>query len=312
MIDIKNAKKDIEETGFGKNPTTNNQRLLNKDGSANVRRKGLPFFKPHEAYSSLIYMSWGRFWTIILFFYFTINVIFASVYLLLGIENLTGANGLTTLDQFFDAFFFSAQTISTVGYGHLSPAGFATSVVAAFESMIGLLAFAMATGLLYGRFSRPSAKIIYSKNIIKAPYQNGEAYMFRLANFRTNQLIELNISLMLSINKVENNLSIRKFIPLTLELSNINLLILSWTLVHPLNEDSPLFGLSIQELIDGEAEFLIMLKAFDDSFSQNVHSRTSYKPNDIVFDAKFDKIIAPDQDGVFTIDLSKVSDFTLV
>jgi inward rectifier potassium channel len=312
MIDIKNVKKDNDGTGFGSNPTTNNQRLLNKDGSANVRRKGLPFFKPHEAYGSLIYMSWGKFWTMIIFFYFIINVIFAIIYLLLGIENLRGANGQTSLDQFANAFFFSAQTISTVGYGHLSPSGFATSGVAAFESMIGLLAFAMATGLLYGRFSMPSAKIIYSKNILKAPFKDGEAYMFRLANFRTNQLIELNLSLMLSINKVENNLSIRKFIPLTLELSNINLLILSWTLVHPLNEDSPLFGLSIQELIDGEAEFLIMLKAFDDSFSQNVHSRTSYKPNDIVFDAKFDKIIAPDQDGVFTIDLSKVSDFTLV
>ena len=313
MIDIKQEDKSDEDLGFGKNPTTNNQRLLNKDGSSNIKRKGLPFFKPYEAYTSLIYMRWSKFWSIIFFFYLLINLFFASIYYILGIENLTGANGKTSLDQFFDAFFFSAQTISTVGYGHISPSGFATSVVAAFESMMGLLAFALATGLLYGRFSRPSAKIVYSENIIKSPYLDKEAFMFRLANFRSNQLIELNISVLLSMNIVENNgVTIRRFFPLELERNNINLLTLSWTVVHPLNEQSPLYGLTKEDLINCEAEFLIMLKAFDDSYSQTVHSRTSYKPEDIVYNAKFDKIISTDENGIFNIDLSKISDYTLI
>ena len=179
--------------------------------------------------------------------------------------------------------------------------------------MMGLLAFALATGLLYGRFSRPSAKIVYSENIIKSPYLDKEAFMFRLANFRSNQLIELNISVLLSMNIVENNgVTIRRFFPLELERNNINLLTLSWTVVHPLNEQSPLYGLTKEDLINCEAEFLIMLKAFDDSYSQTVHSRTSYKPEDIVYNAKFDKIISTDEEGIFNIDLSKVSSYSLV
>jgi inward rectifier potassium channel len=312
MIKLKSKAKIDEDLGFGKNPTLNNQRLLNKDGSSNINRKGLPFFKPHEAYNSLIYMSWVRFWSIIFISYLVLNLIFASLYFFLGMENLTGSTGKTTIDQFFDAFFFSAQTISTVGYGHLSPSGFATSIVAAFESMMGLLVFALATGLLYGRFSRPTAKIMYSKNIIVAPYKDGLGYMFRLANLRSNQLIELNISVLLSINVIENDKPTRRFLQLELERSTINLLTLSWTVVHPIDNQSPLNGLNKQDLIDGEAEFMILLKAFDDAFSQTVHSRTSYKPEEVIFNAKFDQIISTDEDGIFTIDLSKVSSYSLV
>ena len=312
MIKLRGRSKIDEDLGFGKNPTYNNQRLLNKDGSSNIRRKGLPFFKPHEAYNLLIHMSWSRFWFIIVSAYLLINVTFAMIYYSLGIANLSGADGKTPLDQFFDAFFFSAQTISTVGYGHLSPSGFATSIVAALESMMGLLAFALATGLLYGRFSRPSAKIVYSKRILVAPYKDGEAFMFRLANLRNNQLIEIEIILLLTINVTEQGKTIRRFIPLDLERKKISLLTLSWTVVHPLNEDSPLLGLTHQELMEGEAEFVVMLKAFDDAFAQTVHSRTSYKAEEVVFRAKFDPIIEPDEDGVFSIDISKVSDHSLL
>lgn len=311
MIRLRGKARIDEDLGFGKNPSTNNQRLLNKDGSSNIRRKGLPFFKPHEAYNSLIYMGWGRFWGVVCLAYLLLNVLFATIYYFLGMENLNGSNSINGFDQFFDAFFFSAQTIATVGYGHLSPSGFLTNIVAAFESFIGLLSFALATGLLYGRFSRPSAKIIYSDNILVAPYKDDNAYMFRLANLRSNQLIELEISVLLTFNELENGKPIRRFVQLELERSKINLLTLSWTVVHPLDEKSPLMGLSKQDLLDGEAEFVVMLKAFDDAFSQTVHSRTSYKANEVLFDAKFDTIIIPDVDGVFSIDISKVGDYSL-
>ncbi|MBU0696882.1 MAG: ion transporter, partial [Bacteroidetes bacterium] len=304
MIKLKGKANVDEDMGFGKNPTTNNQRLLNKDGSSNVRRKGLPFFKPHEAYNSLIYMSWNRFWVTVSISYILINLLFATIYFLLGMEHLNGSVSLTPLTKFADAFFFSAQTIATVGYGHLSPSGFITNIVAALESFIGLLTFALATGLLYGRFSRPTAKMVYSEKIIVAPYQDGKAYMFRLANLRSNQLIDLEINVMLSINISENGKPTRRFVQLELERKAIQLLTLGWTIVHPITEDSPLYGLNKRDLLDSEAEFVIFLKAFDDAFSQNVHSRTSYQASEIVFDAKFDQIIKTDEDGVFSIDIS--------
>jgi inward rectifier potassium channel len=309
MIKLKGKAKVGEDLGFGKNPTRNNQRLLNKDGSSNIKRKGLPFFKPHEAYNSLIYMSWNKFWIIVFLAYFIVNTSFAGIYFFLGIEHLTGSVSVTPFSQFADAFFFSAQTVTTVGYGHLSPSGFTTNSVAALESFIGLLAFALATGLLYGRFSRPSAKMVYSENMVVAPYQDGKAYMFRLANLRSNQLIELEMNMMLSININENGKPIRRFVQLELERKAIQLLTLGWTIVHPLAPDSPLYGLTKQDLLEGEAEFLILLKAFDDAFSQNVHSRTSYKAGEVIFDAKFDQIIIPDEDGILTIDISKVIDY---
>lgn len=312
MIKLKGKAKIDEDLGFGKNPTSNNQRLLNKDGSSNIRRKGLPFFKPHEAYNSLIYMSWNRFWLLVFISYIIINLLFASIYFFLGMEHLTGSVSETTFSQFADAFFFSTQTIATVGYGHLSPSGYTTNIIASLESFIGLLAFALATGLLYGRFSRPTAKIVYSEKIVVAPYQDGKAYMFRLANLRSNQLIELEINLMLSININENGKTIRRFVELELERKVIQLLTLSWTVVHPIAENSVLNGLTQQDLLDGEAEFLVLLKAFDDAFSQTVHSRTSYKASEIIFDAKFDLIIKPDEDGVSSIDISKVSDYSLI
>lgn len=309
MIKLRGKAKINEDLGFGKIPTQNNQRMLNKDGSSNIIRKGLPFFKPHEAYNSLINMSWRKFWSIILLSYLAINIFFASIYVALGIEHIQGETGITARDHFFDAFFFSAQTISTVGYGHLSPQGFATSIIAAIESMLGLLTFALATGLLYGRFSRPSAKITYSENILVSPYRDITAYMFRFANFRSNQLIELKISVLISINILEDGKVIRRFLPLELERDEINLLTLSWTIVHPITENSPLKELSLQNLIEGQAEFVVMLKAFDDSFSQTVHSRTSYKAEEVVFNAEFDKIISTDENGVAIIAMDKISSY---
>src|ERR1700744_2280349 len=185
-----------DDLGFGSQPVIKSQALIKHDGSINVRRRGLPFFNTANNYHTLITMSWTRFWLLVLAGYSVINIVFAFIYMWIGIQNLNGAEGVTTYQHFWDAFFFSAQTISTVGYGHISPRGMATNSVAALESMMGLLAFALATGLLYGRFSRPSAKIVYSKNLLIAPYlETCQGLMFRLANLRRNILIDLQIEI---------------------------------------------------------------------------------------------------------------------
>jgi len=306
---IKTKLKSISgnDLGFGNSATVNNQRMINPDGSSNVRRIGLPFFRTSDIYNYLISMSWSKFCLLILISYLIINSLFALIYMSAGMENLIGIEGHTTPDKFLDAFFFSAQTISTVGYGHIYPRGVLTSSIAAIESMLGLLAFALATGLLYGRFSRPTAKILYSKNMLIAPYQDGKGLMFRLANYRSNQLIEIEVQVLLSMNSEEKGNSSRKFYALELERSKISLLTLSWTIVHPINEASPLFGLNPEYLDKCDAEFLVMIKAFDDTFSQTVHSRTSYRNEEMVWNAKFRPVFKPDEKGIYTIDLSQIS-----
>jgi len=298
-----------DDLGFGPQPVIKNQPLMNKDGSPNVRRVGLPFFNTSNNYHTLITMSWTRFWLLVLSGYLVLNIIFAFIYMSFGPNSLDGTSGNTQFSHFMDCFFFSAQTISTVGYGHISPKGMATNSVAALESMMGLLAFALATGLLYGRFSRPSAQIIYSKNIIVAPYgDKGKGIMFRLANLRRNMLIDLDIEIIFSYNDTVDGKVVRRFYPLELERRKVSVLTLNWTIVHPLDENSPLNDMSKEDLIKSEAGFAILLRAFDDTFSQTVHSRTQYQAHEIVWGAKFKPAFDRDEDGRIVLDLSKISD----
>jgi inward rectifier potassium channel len=287
-----------------------NQFLLNKDGSPNVKRIGLPFFNTANNYHTLITMSWTKFWLMVLSGYLAMNILFAFIYMSFGPNGLDGSSGSTSsLSHFWDAFFFSAQTISTVGYGHISPKGMGTNSIAALESMMGLLTFALATGLLYGRFSRPSAQIVYSKNILVAPYQEtGRGLMFRLANLRRNILVDLEIEIIFSYNETVNGKPQRRFYPLELERKSVSILTMNWTIVHPIDASSPLAEMSHQELIDSEAAFAILLRAFDDTFSQTVHSRTAYQAREIVWGAKFKPIFDRADDGRIVLDLSRINE----
>jgi inward rectifier potassium channel len=258
-------------------------------------------------------MSWGKFWLLILSGYLTANIIFAFIYVSLGPGTLNGAVGNTFFYRFMDAFFFSAQTISTVGYGHISPHGMAANSVAAFESMMGLLAFALATGLLYGRFSRPSAKIKYSEHLLVAPYRdNGKGLMFRLTNLRRNTLIDLQMEVIFSYNEDVDGKKIRRFLSLELERKRVSILTLSWTVVHPLDNDSPLKDITPEEMVSSEASFAVLLKAFDDTFSQTVHSRTSYMYDEMIWGAKFKPTFDRDEEGHIVLNLDKIDDYELI
>ncbi|MCX6186137.1 MAG: ion channel [Bacteroidetes bacterium] len=296
---IFNRQNEQRNTGFGSQAQTQGNRLVNHDGSFNIIRKGLTFNNRFNPFHDLILMSWTRFNLVILAFYLTVNIIFASIYYYIGIEHLGGVIGENELDKFFEAFFFSTQTFTTVGFGRINPIGYMASSVAAIESLIGLMTFALATGLLYGKFSRPNAKLVHSDKVIIAPFHGETAVMLRIANARDNQLIECKARMMLSF--IEKETSIRRFLALRLEYDKVSALSLSWTIVHPIDENSPLYGLSLQDMLDIEAELIFAFKGFDDTYSQTVHHRYSYSANEIVFGAKFIPMFERADDGQATI-----------
>lgn len=295
------------ELGFGTRVYRKRLRLINPNGSFNVVKRGRNRFRWYDLYHDLITMSWLRFAGLIMAYYLVINLVFSSLYMAVGLDNLEGTTGESPLMKFMDGFFFSAQTVTTLGYGRISPVGTAASTIAAIESLVGLMGFALATGLIYGRFSRPIARIKFSESMVVAPYRDIKGLMFRLANERSSELIELEMQVVYSF--VDGESGKRKFLPLELELNKINFLSLSWTVVHPIDENSPLTGKSKEEFEHEDAEFLVMVKAFDDSFSTNVYQRTSYKYWDVVFDAKFTNIVHAGADQKLHIDISRIGEY---
>jgi inward rectifier potassium channel len=301
----------IGNTGFStSNTTTEGGRLNNKDGSINIQKTGLPFWERISLYHTLLRLPRWTFLFVIFAFYTVLNTFFAFIYVLVGVENLRGINdGVSMMGKFEQAFFFSSQTLTTVGYGHISPVSLASNIVASLESFIGILAFALVTGLLYGRFTRPQAYLLFSKNILIAPYKGITALMARVVSYKNNHITdaEANVTLVIHIN--ENGTKVRRFFNLPLEIKKINSLALSWTLVHPINEESPLYQMSHEELRESDIEVLYHIKGFDDHFSNTVQQRTSYLFSEMVYGAKFQPMFHRSDDGSTTIlEMDKVND----
>ena len=302
-------KRPANDYGFSSQVGSRGSRLILRDGSFNVVRTGLPFFRSFSIYHSLINMSWTGFYSLILAAFILGNALFSGIYLAVGISHLEGAAAANAWERFSNAFFFSAQTITTVGYGHIHPSGFLTSTLAALESMLGLLAFAIATGLLFARFARPQAKILFSGEALVAPYHDHSGFMFRIANARNHTLIEAEVQVGLSLVTGQGASARRHFHELGLERSRINFFAMSWTVVHPIDERSPLRNLTPEDLRAGDAEFFVLVKAYDDSFNQTVHARFSYKPEEIVWGAKFSPIFGRNEAGAAVVDLGRLGEY---
>ncbi|MEP6691522.1 MAG: ion channel [Gemmatimonadaceae bacterium] len=284
------------------------RRLLNRDGTFNVRRDGLGYLHSLSLYHTTLTMSWPRFLGFTTLSYVALNLLFALAYLACGDGALSGIRDHSLLGRFEDAFFFSVETLATIGYGNIVPMTLASNLLVTVESLAGLIGFSLAAGLVFARVSRPTAAIIFSRHALIAPYRGGTAFEFRIANARSSQLVELEATVMVARRKpggVE-----RDFRQLKLERHNVIFFPLSWTIVHPIDETSPLFNVSEAELRATDAEFLILLTGTDETFSQTVHARTSYKMDEIVVGARFANIFraAEPSDDRISIDIGRLHD----
>lgn len=304
-----NAHAEIN-TGFGTNSADYGGRFVNKDGRPNIEKRGVNFLERISWYHTMLQMPRWKFFLALLAFYILINLIFAGFYFFIGIENLEGVKADTPLEEFGEAYFFSTQTFTTVGYGRISPHGFAASAVSALEALIGLLSFAIATGLFYGRFSRPRAHLRFSKQAIIGPYKGGIALMMRTAPYKNNYLSEAEAKVTIGLLLEEGGKMTNKFFQMELELSKINALSLSWTIVHPINEQSPFYSFTPEDFANTRGEILLFVKAFDDMFSDIVMARTSYTMQEIVLGAMFVPMYHRDEDKNTTVlDLEKIGEY---
>lgn len=299
-VNTKLSPADIErqdrDLGFGSVVSKESvDRLLNRDGSFNVHRTGLGFWGSLHAYQALLTMSSVQFTAIIAGSFLFINTLFALGFVALGPQALQGNSN--TGEGFWRAFFFSIQSFTTIGYGNVVPVGFAANMLATVESLVSLLMVALLAGMIFARFSRPTAKIIYSQSAVIAPYRGLTAFQFRIVNARRNEIIEVQAKLLFSRFEMTERGTIRQYYQLALERDRVTFFPLTWTVVHPIDGDSPLYGLSKKDMLDSKGEFLILLNGVDEAFSQLVYSRTSYTADEIMWNARFASVFTKHPTG---------------
>ncbi len=255
--------------------------LFNADGSINIDRVGLTAAR--DSYHRILSMSWWMFFTFAALGIVAINLVFAVLYRF-DLEGIVNARP----DRFADAFFFSVQTFSTIGFGTLSPGSMFVNVVATVEAIFGLLTTALLTGITFAKFARPTARVLFSEKVVVAEHDGQKMLMLRVANARGNQIVEASVHLTLGF--LTTTLEGKRFRTLTdlkLRRSTSPLFALSWTIFHPIDEDSPLLGLSTEDLAERETLLIATLTGIDDTFHQTVHARTAYLTESFVFDHDF-------------------------
>lgn len=299
------------DTGLStKNNDLGSGRFINKDGSYNLVKEGMPFWKRISVFHDMLNLPSWKFVTVIVVYYLIINLGFTSVYFLIGSDELTGLpQGVSNWRIFKELFYFSTETYTTVGYGRVNPIGDLANLVSGLESLTGLLSLAIVTGLIYGRFSKPRSYLAFSEHALVSPYKEITGLMFRFAAYKDmHTLTDLEVKVNIGLKVLENEEPVYKYFSLDLERNRVESLPMSWTVVHPINETSPFYGLTEEDMKNADVELYVMLRGFDDVFSNYVLQRTSYTYQEILFNRKFVPMYRESDDGRTTIlELHKIN-----
>lgn len=292
--------KILKDPGLGHQSKRNAQKIIT-DGKYTIKHINKTG-TIDDLYTYLIDIPWSKFLGYVLLGYMLINTLFAFLYMMIGIQEFRISTGSFSED-FIRLFFFSAQTITTVGYGAIAPKGLLAGVLSSFEALIGLMSFSFITGLLYGRFSKPKAKIKFSKHILVREFEGQRALMFRVMNKRANLMIRPQLEALINMTeKDEKGEFTRQFYQLILERNKIMYLPTMWTLVHKINKDSPLFKYSNEELLKLEVEIYILMDYYEEAYNQNLYQLHSYDFSELKVDYKFGPSYTFNNDGFTVID----------
>jgi len=306
--------KSNDDTGFSSNTGNYGGRFVNKDGTFNVRKEGIPFWERFSMFHTMLTLPTWKFISVIVIFFILINLLFTFIFWMVGASEFTGMITESNWHIFREMFFFSTETFSTVGYGRVNPVGGIANFFAAADALTGSLFFALVTGLLYGRFSKPKAYIQFTKHALIGPYKDITGLMFRFVSFKDNHtLTDVEVKVSLSILEEENGKSVYKFYSLPLERTRVDSLPMNFTVVHPIDNESPIQGLTLEDMRNSDFEIYVSLRGYDDGYSSTVLQRTSYTYNEIIFNAKFVQMYKESGDGNTTIvNLNKLNSYNLI
>ena len=301
------AEAELADLGFGERVVREPSiRLLNRDGTFNVSREGLSFIKSLHVYQTLIAASWWRFNFLLVGAYAALIAVFALLYLACGRDAIVSAGAASPTGRLADAFNFSVQTITSVGYGHLIPNGLAANVLVAVESFLGLSGIAVAAALIYARVSRPTTKIIFSNDAVVSREGQTPQFKFRVINGARNELIDLHARLLVAKTKMVGGFRTRRVHELPLARNRVAFFPMDWMVVHDIDENSPLHGMTPEQMEEGRAEFLVLINGVDATLSQHVYARSSYRWDEVKWNMRFADMFRRKVDGRIAIDLGRL------
>lgn len=285
-------------------------RALNQDGTFNIHAVSRRHGPLRDFYHWVLVLTWPKFFLIAVGTYIGMNLLFGSLYYLMGADALSGLTFPGEFGRFQESFFFSVQTFATIGYGKLTPSSLGANILVTFETITGILSVALTTGVLFARFSRPTARIVFSKVATISEIDGESSFIFRLANERSNQIVEAQVSVvMICTETTKEGVTYRNLYDLKLERSRSPVFAASWVVVHPIDKTSPLYGRSSRnELAAIQTEFFVSVSGIDDTFGQIINARFSYIPEEIEFNRSFEDMMIWDEAGRLNIHIDRISD----